>query len=64
LQDAVAKGLKANDWVSQVSGLLNGKGGGKELSAQATGTNPAGLDEAIKISLAFSQLKLGGGDNC
>jgi hypothetical protein len=34
------------------------KGGGKDTSAQATGTNPKGLNECIDLSTQFATLKL------
>lgn len=52
-------GLKANEWVGQVQKLINGKGGGKDMSAQATGTNPGALKEAIAIVTKYAQEKLG-----
>ncbi|KAK4018952.1 hypothetical protein OUZ56_000987 [Daphnia magna] len=52
-------GLKANEWVADVSGLLDGKGGGSAVSAQATGNNPAGLAEAMKKVAVLAQSKLG-----
>ncbi|CAH1779871.1 unnamed protein product [Owenia fusiformis] len=58
-KEAVNKGLKANEWVNQVSKLMNGKGGGKDVSAQATGTNTSCLNDAIKIVTDFAKLKLG-----
>ncbi|XP_062997249.1 alanine--tRNA ligase, cytoplasmic [Elgaria multicarinata webbii] len=58
-QDVAGKGLKASEWVQQVSGLMDGKGGGKDLSAQATGKNTGCLDEALKVATDFAQLKLG-----
>jgi len=57
-KDAVAKGLKAKEWVENVSPLLNGKGGGKDLSAQATGTNTGACDKALELSREFSKCKL------
>ena len=48
----------ADKWVGKVSPLINGKGGGKELSAQATGTNTAALTEALNVALEFAKLKL------
>lgn len=53
------RGLKANEWVADISGLLDGKGGGSAGSAQATGNNPAGLAEALKKATVFAQSKLG-----
>lgn len=54
----MAKGLKANEWVGEISPLLKGKGGGKELSAQATGTNTSACKEAMELSEKYSKLKL------
>ncbi|XP_003225388.1 alanine--tRNA ligase, cytoplasmic [Anolis carolinensis] len=58
-QDVVSKGLKASEWVQQVSGLMDGKGGGKDLSAQATGKNTDCLKEALEVATDFAKLKLG-----
>ena len=52
------KGLKANEWVGHISSLLQGKGGGKDNSAQAVGTNVGACDEAMELSKAYSKLKL------
>ncbi|XP_067937856.1 alanine--tRNA ligase, cytoplasmic-like [Watersipora subatra] len=57
-KEAINKGLKAKEWVEQVSPLLNGKGGGKDASAQATGSNISGCDEAMKLSIEYIKLKL------
>ncbi|XP_072278245.1 alanine--tRNA ligase, cytoplasmic [Pyxicephalus adspersus] len=57
-QEAVDRGLKANEWVSQVSELMDGKGGGKEMSAQATGRNPSCLSEVLRLAEDFAKLKL------
>lgn len=56
--DAVAQGLKANEWIQQITKTINGKGGGKPEAAQATGTNINSLNEAISLSLNFAKLKL------
>ena len=42
----------------QVQAVLNGKGGGKPESAQAVGSNVAGLQEAIKIATDYAVAKL------
>lgn len=55
----VKRGLKANEWVTSVQGLMGGKGGGKELSAQATGTNTRCVPEAIVVATQFVKSKLG-----
>ncbi|XP_074644189.1 alanine--tRNA ligase, cytoplasmic-like isoform X2 [Tubulanus polymorphus] len=56
---AKTTGLKANEWVQNICTLIGGKGGGKEMSAQATGTNTDTLGEAIQLSWDFAKLKLG-----
>ncbi|XP_067006917.2 alanine--tRNA ligase, cytoplasmic [Anabrus simplex] len=61
-KNSVNKGLKANEWVQQVSGLMQGKGGGKAESAQASGTNVSCLEEAIGTALKFAKAKLGEGN--
>ena len=53
------KGFKANEWVQQVSGVINGKGGGKELNAQAVGSNVGKVEEAVELARKFAELKLG-----
>nr|XP_060643808.1 alanine--tRNA ligase, cytoplasmic [Anolis sagrei ordinatus] len=58
-QEVVNKGLKASEWVQQVSVLMDGKGGGKDLSAQATGKNTDCLKEALEVAADFAKLKLG-----
>nr|KAF6408758.1 hypothetical protein HJG63_000021 [Rousettus aegyptiacus] len=58
-QNAANRGLKASEWVQQVSGLMDGKGGGKDMSAQATGKNVGCLQEALQLATSFAQLHLG-----
>jgi len=55
---SVASGLKANEWCGSVSALINGKGGGKPESAQASGTNTASLNQAMEIAEKFAMEKL------
>ncbi|XP_038069609.1 alanine--tRNA ligase, cytoplasmic-like [Patiria miniata] len=57
-KDVAGKGLKANEWVIQVTEVINGKGGGKELAAQATGDRTDGIDEALRLAEDFAKLKL------
>lgn len=52
------RGLKANEWVQQVSGLMQGKGGGKPEAAQASGSNIFCLQEALNIAAQFANAKL------
>lgn len=59
---AVDRGLKANEWIGDVSALLDGKGGGRAEAAQMTGNNPSGLSEAMKKATEFAQSKLGASD--
>ncbi|KAM5126207.1 alanine--tRNA ligase, cytoplasmic [Mantella aurantiaca] len=57
-QETADRGLKANEWVARVSELLDGKGGGKDTSAQATGRNTSCLSEALRLAEDFAKLKL------
>lgn len=58
-QEVANRGLKASDWVQHVCPLLDGKGGGKDMSAQATGRNTHCLQEALQLASDFARLKLG-----
>merc|ERR1711892_1408195 len=55
---SVAAGLKANEWCGSVSALINGKGGGKPESAQASGTNTSSLKQAMETAEKFALEKL------
>ncbi|XP_033755584.1 alanine--tRNA ligase, cytoplasmic-like [Pecten maximus] len=55
---SVSKGLNAKDWVNEVVPVIQGKCGGKDLAAQATGSNTDGLQEALDIATKFAQMKL------
>jgi len=57
-EELVSRGLKANEWVTQVQDLMEGKGGGKELSAQATGTNIRCLSRAVELTKEYAMNKL------
>lgn len=59
LQDVANRGLKANEWVQELCPLLDGKGGGKDMSAQATGRNTQCMQEALQMANEFARLKLG-----
>ncbi|XP_015591734.1 alanine--tRNA ligase, cytoplasmic [Cephus cinctus] len=56
---AVAKGLKANEWIQAIAPLMKGKGGGKPESAQASGSNVSCLDQALEVAKTFANSKLG-----
>ncbi|NXQ79342.1 SYAC protein, partial [Nyctibius grandis] len=58
-QETANKGLKASQWVQEVSALMDGKGGGKDMSAQATGKNVGCLQEALQVATDFARLRLG-----
>merc|ERR1712025_765070 len=57
-KQSVGAGLKANEWCGSVSALINGKGGGKPESAQASGTNTSSLAQAMDIAEKFAMEKL------
>ena len=59
LQDVANRGLKASEWVQELCPLLDGKGGGKDMSAQATGRNTQCLQQALQMANEFARLKLG-----
>jgi alanyl-tRNA synthetase len=50
--------LPAGQWVQSVSPIINGKGGGKGESAQASGSNVSGLQDAVKAAIEFASQKL------
>ncbi|KAF3689123.1 Alanine--tRNA ligase, cytoplasmic [Channa argus] len=58
-QEVVNRGLKASEWVQELCPLLDGKGGGKDMSAQAAGRNTQCLQEALQMANEFARLKLG-----
>ncbi|CAH2243143.1 jg14436 [Pararge aegeria aegeria] len=57
-KNLIDKGLSASKWVESVVPIMGGKGGGKAESAQASGTNPKGLYEAIKVARNYAESKL------
>lgn len=52
------RGLKANEWANKVAASINGKGGGKADSAQASGTNSQSVDSLVIIAEEFAALSL------
>jgi alanyl-tRNA synthetase len=56
--DLVAR-IKAGELVGAIAAKVGGKGGGRPDFAQAGGTQPAALDEALKSVEAFVRGKLG-----
>uniref|UniRef100_A0A2R5LM37 Alanine--tRNA ligase n=1 Tax=Ornithodoros turicata TaxID=34597 RepID=A0A2R5LM37_9ACAR len=57
-KEVVSKGLSANDWVKEVTEVIGGKGGGRDDSAQASGTNVQSLPKALEVARRFAELKL------
>ncbi|XP_061891265.1 alanine--tRNA ligase, cytoplasmic [Entelurus aequoreus] len=57
-QEKANRGLKASEWVQELCPLMDGKGGGKDMSAQATGRNTQCLQEALQMAQQFASLKL------
>ena len=57
-QELTVKGLRADEWVKSVCGLMGGKGGGKDISAQASGDNIACLEKAVAMAKEFASMKL------
>lgn len=55
---AIENGLKANEWVQHISSTINGKGGGKAESAQASGSNYESVNEVLRMAMDFAKLKL------
>ncbi|VDP73867.1 unnamed protein product [Echinostoma caproni] len=54
----VNRGMKANEWVNSISSTMNGKGGGKDTFAQATGSRLDTLDELIRVANLFASTRL------
>ena len=50
--------LKASEWVQEISPVIDGKGGGKQESAQASGSKIDRIDEAIELAIKFANVKL------
>jgi alanyl-tRNA synthetase len=51
-------GFKAIDWATVVADKVGGKKGGKDVSAQGSGTEIAAVDEALKLADEFAKLKV------
>jgi alanyl-tRNA synthetase len=59
-QDLVKKGLKAGEWVREVTGILGGKGGGRPDSAQGAGPAVDKVHEAVTAARAWARARAGG----
>lgn len=51
--------MKANEWIQAITSLMQGKGGGKSESAQASGSNIVCLNEIVSKANEFADQKLG-----
>ena len=50
--------LKANEWVNSCAALVGGRGGGKDVQAQAAGKELGKVNEAIEMARQFAKEKL------
>lgn len=55
---AIAKGAHAGNLIKKIAGLVGGGGGGKPNSAQAGGSNPSGIQDAINESVKVLETQL------
>jgi alanyl-tRNA synthetase len=58
--DLHGKGLEAGKLVGEVAKVVGGKGGGRKDMAQAGGSDPSKLGEAMQRAKALIKEKLGG----
>ncbi|XP_043227639.1 alanine--tRNA ligase, cytoplasmic-like [Amphibalanus amphitrite] len=56
---ALAAGLKANEWVTKLTELMGGRGGGKPESAQAAGTNVTAAEACLEAARQHARTTLG-----
>ena len=56
--DLVARGIKANELMNQITPLMDGSGGGRPQLAQAGSKNPQKLDEALAKAREIVKAKL------
>ncbi len=54
----VEKGLKAGDWIREVTGIMGGKGGGRPDAAQGAGSDPDKAPEALAAAKRFALERL------
>jgi alanyl-tRNA synthetase len=52
------RGLRAGDWVREVTAILGGKGGGRPDAAQGAGPELSKLDEALDTASRFADARL------
>ena len=56
---AIAKGLKAGDWIKAVAPVVGGGGGGKPDQAMAGGKDPSKVGDALDAARTFASETLG-----
>lgn len=54
----VSQGLSANEWAGIVADKVGGKKGGKDESAQGSGTDCESVPAALEAAKAFAKLKI------
>jgi alanyl-tRNA synthetase len=59
-EDLTRRGVEAGKMVGEVAKVVGGRGGGRKDMAQAGGTDPAKLPEALKLAQKIVREKLGG----
>jgi alanyl-tRNA synthetase len=59
-EDLTRKGVEAGKLVGEVAKVVGGRGGGRKDMAQAGGTDPAKLPEALQLARKLVRDKLGG----
>ncbi|CEF67938.1 Alanine--tRNA ligase, mitochondrial [Strongyloides ratti] len=57
-KNLVEKGFKAQNWINKVCEVIDGKGGGKDTQAQATGNCLEKLNEAVSVAKEFASISL------
>lgn len=50
--------IKANEWIDKTASIINGKGGGKEAQAQATGELIDKVPDFVEAASKFAKLSL------
>lgn len=53
-QGLIGRGLKAGDWIREVTGIMGGKGGGRPDNAQGSGSDLSKLKDATAHARTFA----------
>jgi alanyl-tRNA synthetase len=59
-EDLTRRGVEAGKLVGEVAKVVGGRGGGRKDMAQAGGTEPGKLPEALQLAQKIVREKLGG----